>query len=97
MKCWEPIEPALDSSSKSNERRRKRRTKQDQMVARSLNIITVINGIVQVEEDIERQGTIFNRNAAFSNLINNLKKKNSPNSDVQTLIKNKLTVRAKEY
>lgn len=75
MKCWEPIEPALDSSSKSNERRRKRRTKQDQMVARSLNIITVINGIVQVEEDIERQGTIFNRNAAFSNLINNLKKK----------------------
>lgn len=74
-----------------------RRTKPGQMVTTSLDIITVINGIVQVGGDVERQSrTIFNRNTAFLNLISKLKK-NSPNSDDQTLIKNKLRVRAKEY
>lgn len=44
------------------------------MVTTSLDIITV-NGIVQVGGDVERQSrNIFNRNAAFLNLINNLKK-----------------------
>lgn len=53
-----------------------RRTKPDQMVTTSLDVITVINGIVQVGGDAERQSrNIFNRNVAFMNLINNLKKR----------------------
>lgn len=68
------------------------------MVTRSLNIITVINGIVQVEEDVERQSRNYiQQKCCFFEFDQQLKKKNSPNSDVQILIKNKLRVRAKEY
>lgn len=75
MKCWKPIEPALDSNSKSNEKRRNKKNKTRSKVTTSLDIITVINGIVQVGGDVERQSrAIFNRNTAFLNLISKLKK-----------------------
>lgn len=46
------------------------------MVTTSLDIITVINGIVQVGGDVERQSrNIFKRNVDFMNFINNLKKR----------------------
>lgn len=73
-----------------------RRKKPDQMVTRSLDIITVINGIIQVGRDVERQSRNYIQ-CCFFEFDQQLKKKNSPNSDVQTLIKNKLRVRAKEY